>query len=220
MTHMNKKTNIFEFEIARASITQANALEQLKAGNTRFITGKAVAHTWQREKVVKTGEYGQTPSIGVLGCADSRVPVEMIFDMGVGDLFGVRDAGNFDSEEGNATFEFGTAVLGVHTILVLGHTKCGAVEATLAGKPVPGNIAVIAKALSKGIKKFIGMVKDNPKNEVTPEILNEAIEANVRYQMTELLNNSKLLGSLEKDGKLQILGGIYDVDTGIVRFLA
>ena len=220
MTHMNKKTNIFEFEIARASITQANALEQLKAGNTRFITGKAVAHTWQREKVVKTGEYGQTPSIGVLGCADSRVPVEMIFDMGVGDLFVVRDAGNFDSEEGNATFEFGTAVLGVHTILVLGPTKCGAVEATLAGKPVPGNIAVIAKALSKGIKKFIGMVKDNPKNEVTPEILNEAIEANVRYQMTELLNNSKLLGSLEKDGKLQILGGIYDVDTGIVRFLA
>ena len=217
---MNKKSNIFEFEIARASITQANALEQLKAGNTRFITGRAVAHTWQREKVIKTGEYGQTPSIGVLGCADSRIPVEMIFDMGVGDLFVVRDAGNFDSEEGSATFEYGAAVLGVHTILVLGHTKCGAVEATLAGKPVPGNIAFIAKALSKGIKKFIGMVKDNPKNEVTPEILNEAIEANVRYQMIELLNNSKLLGSLEKDGKLQILGGIYDVETGIVRFLA
>lgn len=219
---MNKKANIFEFEfkIARASITQANALEQLKAGNTRFITGKAVAHTWQREKVVKTGEYGQTPSIGVLGCADSRIPVEMIFDMGVGDLFVVRDAGNFDSEEGSATFEYGAAVLGVHTILVLGHTKCGAVEATLAGKPVPGNIVFIAKALSKGIKKFIGMVKDNPKNEVTPEILNEAIEANVRYQMTELLNNSKLLASLEKDGKLQILGAIYDVETGIVRFLA
>jgi carbonic anhydrase len=217
---MNKKSNIFEFEITKASITQKNALEQLKAGNTRFITGRAVAHTWQREKVIKTGEYGQTPSIGVLGCADSRVPVEMIFDMGVGDLFVVRDAGNFDSEEGNATFEFGAAVLGVHTILVLGHTKCGAVEATLAGKPVPGNIAVIAKALSKGIKKFIGMVKDNPKNEVTPEILNEAIEANVRYQMTELLNNSKLLASLEKDGKLKILGGIYDVETGIVRFLA
>jgi len=198
---------------------EANALEQLKAGNTRFTTGRAVAHTWQREKLVKTGEYGQTPSIGVLGCSDSRVPVEMIFDMGVGDLFVVRDAGNFDSEEGNATFEFGAAVLGVHTILVLGHTKCGAVEATLAGKPVPGNIAVIAKALSKGIKKFIGMVKDNPKNEVTPEILNEAIEANVRYQMTELLNNSKLLNSLNKDGKLQILGAIYDVETGIVNFL-
>ena len=64
------------------------------------------------------------------------------------------------------------------------------------------------------------MVKDNPKNEVTPEILNEAIEANVRYQMKELLNNSKLLTSLEKDGKLQILGAIYDVETGIVRFLA
>ena len=214
------KNKTIEIELTRASITQKNALEQLKVGNTRFITGTAVAHTWQREKVVKTGEYGQTPSIGILGCADSRIPVEMIFDMGVGDLFVVRDAGNFDSEEGSATFEYGAAVLGVHTILVLGHTKCGAVEATLAGKPVPGNIAFIAKALSKGIKKFIGMVKDNPKNEVTQEILNEAIEANVRYQMTELLNNSKLLGSLEKDGKLQILGGIYDVETGIVRFLA
>jgi carbonic anhydrase len=217
---MNKKTNIFEFEIARASITQANALEQLKAGNTRFATGRAVAHTWQREKVVKTGEYGQAPQIGVLSCADSRVPVEMLFDMGVGDLFIVRIAGNFDTAEGSATFEYGTKVLGVHTILVLGHTKCGAVEATLAGKPVPGNIAVLAKALSTGIKKFIGMVKDNSKNEVTPEILNEAIETNVRYQMIELLNNSKLLASLEKDGKLQILGGIYDVETGIVRFLA
>jgi carbonic anhydrase len=214
---MHKKTNIFEieFKVAKASITQKNALEQLKAGNTRFITGKAIAHTWQREKVIKTGEYGQAPQIGVLGCSDSRVPVEMIFDMGVGDLFVVRDAGNFDSQEGSATFEYGAAVLGVHTILVLGHTKCGAVEATLAGKPVPGNIGKLAKILMKALKPFVEMAKA----KVDEDILNQAIEANVRYQMKAVLDNSELLSSLNKDGKLQILGGIYNVETGEVKFL-
>jgi carbonic anhydrase len=212
---INMKNKIIEIELTRGSITQKNALEQLKAGNTRFITGTAVAHTWQREKVVKTGEYGQTPSIGILGCADSRIPVEMIFDMGVGDLFVVRDAGNFDSEEGSATFEYGAAVLGVHTILVLGHTKCGAVEATLAGKPLPGNIGKLAKYLNKGLKQFIEMAKA----KVDEDILNQAIEVNVRYQMKAILDNSELLNSLNKDGKLQILGAIYDVETGIVDFL-
>ncbi|MCX6934593.1 MAG: hypothetical protein NTZ01_00095 [Verrucomicrobia bacterium] len=151
-----------------ASILPAKARATLEAGNRRFAEGKAIAHGWQKGIVTKTGALGQTPSVAVLTCSDSRTPVELIFDMGVGDLFVCRNAGGFDTPEVNATFEYGVAALGVHTILVLGHTKC---------------------------------------------------EALTRYQMVEVIKNSALLQKAQADNKLQIMGAIYDVDTGLVRFL-
>lgn len=135
--------------------------------------------------------------------------------MGVGDLFVCRNAGGFDTPEVNATFEYGVAALGVHTILVLGHTKCGAVTATLAGTPVPGNISLLTKALEPGIAKVRQEHKDLSKEDQ----LNHAVEALTRYQMLELLKNSALLQKAHAEGKLQIMGAVYDVETGRVRFL-
>jgi carbonic anhydrase len=105
--------------------------------------------------------------------------------------------------------------LGVHTILVLGHSKCGAVTATLEGKPVPGNISLLTKSLQPGIEKIHKEHSDLSKADQ----LNEAIDALTRYQMLQLIENSELLKKAKTDGKLQIMGALYDVETGRVRFL-
>lgn len=209
LTTVNQMCGL-SISVAEVPSDQARAI--LEAGNRRFLDGKVLAHTWQREKVVKTGVDGQSPSIGVLTCADSRVPVEMIFDMGVGDMFVCRNAGGFDTAEVNATFEYGIAALGVHTILVLGHTKCGAVTATLEGKPLPGNISRLTEALRPGIAK---LREDLPRDAK----LDAAVEGVVRFQMRVLVESSDLLGAALREGKLRVIGGIYDVDTGRVAFL-
>jgi carbonic anhydrase len=198
-----------------AEISPEDVRATLQAGNARFLNGTTMAHNWNQEKVKKTGTLGQSPSVAVLTCADSRTPAELIFDMGVGDFFVCRNAGGFDTPEVNATFEYGVAALGVHTLLVLGHTKCGAVTATLQGKPVPGNISLLTKSLRPGIEKII---REN-KGLTEETRLNQAVEALTRYQMLEVLKNSELLSKAKADGKLQILGAIYDVETGKVRFL-
>ena len=195
-----------------AEVPPEKARALLEAGNRRFLDGKAIAHTWQQEKVAKTGANGQSPSIGVLTCADSRVPVEMIFDMGVGDMFVCRNAGGFDTPEVNATFEYGVAALGVHTILVLGHTKCGAVTATVEGKPLPGNVSRLTDALRPGLATIQANLPKDAK-------VDEAVEAVVRFQMRVLLENSDILAAARKQGTLRVIGAIYDVDSGRVEFL-
>ena len=200
---------------SQAGIPAGKARSTLEAGNLRFVEGKALAHSWQKGTVAKTGTLGQTPAVAVLTCADSRTPPELIFDMGVGDLFVCRNAGGFDTPEVNATFEYGVAALGVHTILVLGHSKCGAITATLEGKPVPGNISLLTKSLRPGIEKILQDHTDLSKEDQ----LNHAVEALVRYQMLELIKNSELLRKATADGKLQVIGAVYDVETGRVRFL-
>ena len=198
-----------------SEIKMEGAKATLEKGNQRFAEGKSIAHTWQTGTVAKTGTLGQAPSVAVLTCSDSRTPAELIFDMGVGDLFVCRNAGGFDTPEVNATFEYGVAALGVHTILVLGHSKCGAVTATLEGKPVPGNISLLTKSLQPGIEKIHKEHSDLSKADQ----LNHAVEELTRYQMIEVIKNSELLQKAKADGKLQVMGAVYDVETGKVRFL-
>jgi len=198
-----------------SEIKMEGAQTTLEKGNQRFAEGKAIAHAWQKGNVAKTGALGQAPSVAVLTCSDSRTPAELIFDMGVGDLFVCRNAGGFDTPEVNATFEYGVAALGVHTILVLGHSKCGAVTATLEGKPVPGNISLLTKSLQPGIEKIHQEHSDLSKADQ----LNHAVEELTRYQMIEVIKNSELLQKAKADGKLQVMGAVYDVETGRVRFL-
>ena len=198
-----------------SEVKMEGARATLEKGNQRFAEGKSIAHTWQTGTVAKTGTLGQAPSVAVLTCSDSRTPAELIFDMGVGDLFVCRNAGGFDTPEVNATFEYGVAALGVHTILVLGHSKCGAVTATLEGKPVPGNISLLTKSLQPGIEKIHKEHSDLSKADQ----LNHAVEELTRYQMIEVIKNSELLQKAKADGKLQVMGAVYDVETGRVRFL-
>jgi carbonic anhydrase len=194
-------------------IPAGQARAALVAGNRRFLDGGMRAHAWQNERVAQTGQYGQSPSVGILSCADSRVPVELIFDQGVGDLFVVRMAGNFDTPGATATFEYGVAALGVHTLLVLGHTKCGAVAAAVDGKDLPGSMPIFVREIRPAIEQAIAGRKGQP----AEAILNAAIEVNVRQQMRKL-EESAILRDAKAKG-VQVLGAVYDVDTGTVRFL-
>lgn len=188
-------------------IAKGNARAELAAGNARFLAGTATAHNWHEERIVQTGTFGQRPSVGVLSCADSRVPVEVVFDQGIGDLFVVRVAGNGEGETAAGTFEYGVAALGVHTILVLGHTKCGAIDAAVAGKALPGNMGSF-------IAPLMPAVAGKSSTDLTA-----ASEANARWQAGQLLKRSEILRKAVEDGSLSMLVGMYDVDTGVVRFL-
>lgn len=193
-------------------IAKGKGIEELAAGNKRYLSGGVMTHSWLQERIEVTGDIGQSPSVGVLSCADSRIPVEMIFDQSVGDLFVVRVAGNYQSPDAAGTFEFGVEALGVHTLLVLGHTKCGAVNAALDGANPPGNMPVFIRAIRPALEAHTGGVS-------AIKSQTEAVEINVRWQLQQLLARSEILRKAKEEGRLQILLGVYDVTTGAVRFL-
>eukprot|EP00808_Paulinella_micropora_P005370 g79711.t1 len=177
------------------------ALQHLREGNLRFVKGEILAPNRSIE-ALKRVEGGQKPFAAFLSCADSRVPVEIIFDQGFGDVFITRVAGNIVTTEVIASLEFGTAVLGCKVLYVLGHTKCGAVAATAAGNAVPGVIS----SLYYSIK---------PACEAAKNDVEEAIKHNVRFQ-AKALSVSPVIAGLVKENKLTIVGGVYDLATGKV----
>lgn len=148
---------------------------------------------------------GQAPFAAILSCADSRVPSEIIFDQGFGDLFVVRNAGNVATPEEIGSLEFGTLVLGAKVLMVIGHKNCGAVKATIDGNAVPGQIASILDTIKPAIQ--------------TNQTLEENIISNVKLGMGRL-QASPVISQLIKDGKLKIVGGYYDLDTGMVKVVA
>lgn len=193
-------------------IPAGKALEALQRGNARYLSGGVMVRSWIQERIATTGELGQSPSIAVLSCADSRVPVEHVFDLGVGELFVSRIAGNYQSEDAAGTFEYGVSKLGVHTLLILGHTKCGAVTAALQNAELHGNMPVFVRAIRPALEAAPGGVE-------AIKSTTEAAEINVRWQLSQLLARSEILTKAKEEGKLQILMGIYDVNTGVVRFI-
>ena len=192
----------------------AAALAALYDGNSRFVKGEVMAPNRNMARL-KEVAAGQKPFAAFLGCADSRVPVEIVFDQGFGDVFVTRIAGNVADPAIIGSLEFGTEVLGAQVLYVLGHTKCGAVHATLEGKPLPGSIPMIAKAIQPAVADLL----KNKKDATVNDLMNAAVEANVRYQMKQVMGSSEMLRKAQADGKLTLLMAIYDVDTGAVRFL-
>lgn len=184
-------------------------LEELMAGNQRFVENKRTSPNLSSARLTEVAA-GQSPFASIVSCADSRVPVEIIFDRGLGDLFVVRDAGNVATPEEIGSIEFGTLILGSKLLMVLGHESCGAVKATIAGKPVPGQIGGIIEA----IKPAVESAKDKPGDP-----LENAVKANVLLQM-ERLKASTVISQLMQEGQLKIVGGYYDLDTGKVSLIS
>jgi carbonic anhydrase len=194
--------------IAKNNMTPDAALRQLMAGNQRFVAQKRKS---PNQDVVRLKEVakGQKPYAAILGCADSRVPSEIVFDQGLGDLFVCRVAGNVATPEEIGSLEFGTAVLGTKVIVVMGHERCGAVEATIKGNAVPGQIGSLLDAIRPSLAKAKGLPGDPLEN---------ACKANISYQV-EQLKKSPVLTDLIATGKLKIVGGYYDLDTGVVSLV-
>lgn len=190
------------------SITPNRAVEMLKEGNQRFLD-KNEQNRDLHIQVQNTSD-GQFPYAVVLSCIDSRVPVELVFDQGVGDIFSARVAGNIINEDILGSIEYACGVAGSKAILVLGHTKCGAVTSACKGVEL-GNITAL---LSK-VKPAIANIKQRD-GEVEVE---EVTKANVHQSIKEIREKSSILADLETEGKIKIVGAVYHVEDGLVTYL-
>jgi carbonic anhydrase len=196
-------------EASNADLTPDQALNLLLEGNKRFITNTR-EHPNQDLAHIKQVAEDQFPFAAVLTCADSRIPVEIIFDQGFGDIFVLRDAGNVATPEEIGSIEFGTAVLGSKVIVVMGHEGCGAVKATIAAKPVPGQIGSVLAAIKPAIQ---------PGDKESEAYLVETTKRNVLVQI-EKLKASPVLSQLIAENKLKIVGAYYDLDTAEVQIIS
>ncbi|MFN6473952.1 MAG: carbonic anhydrase [Nostoc sp. SerVER01] len=195
--------------VKEEEITPEKALQELLDGNDRFVKNKRKNPHQNSSRLAEVAK-GQKPFASILGCADSRVPSEIVFDQGLGDLFVCRVAGNIATSEEIGSLEFGSLVLGTKVILVLGHEKCGAVDATLKGAQVPGRIGSLIEAIRLGVERS----KNQPGDK-----LENACKANVLVQV-ETLKSSSVLSELINAGKLKIVGAYYDLDTGRVSLVS
>jgi carbonic anhydrase len=205
-------SNLINAPVANAQnkdITPDEALKKLVEGNDRFVNQKRTSRNQGQERLTEVAQ-GQEPFAAILGCADSRVPGEIVFDQGLGDLFVCRVAGNIATPEEIGSLEFGTLVLGAKIIVVMGHERCGAVKAAIKGGELPGSIGSLIKSID------IGSV--TPKSEV-PGDVDKAAQANVNHQV-ETLKKSPILSDLIAKDKLKIVGAYYDLDTGKVAILS
>ncbi|MBD2492912.1 carbonic anhydrase [Nostoc sp. FACHB-280] len=186
------------------------ALKRIIEGNQRFVEGKRLNPNQSRLRLQETA-VAQYPFASILGCADSRVPAEIVFDQGLGDLFVVRVAGNVASQTAIGSLEFATSVLGSQLIVVVGHAKCGAVSAAIQGAPLPGRIGVFVEEIKPAVESV---------RHKTGSLEENSIIANVQYQVTRLVESSTILKGLVKEGKLKIVGGRYDLKTGKFTLVA
>lgn len=186
-------------------MTPAKALEQLKAGNERFLTGKTLARDYSSE--IKETATDQFPFASILGCIDSRSSSEQLFDQGVGDLFNARVAGNIVNEDILGSLEYACNVVGSKLVLVLGHTACGAVTAATQRVEL-GNITAL-------LSKITPVVDSLGKGVAVDKVA----EHNVQHSIMRIRKESAILKDMEDSGKILIKGAMYDVATGEVRFL-
>lgn len=194
-----------EAQSSKSSIDADEAIRMLMAGNERFVSGKLTSFE-QDLKILKEGTVEkQEPFAAVLSCADSRVPVELIFDQSIGHLFVTRVAGNMMTPEIIGSLEYGVAVLGTKAILVMGHGKCGAVSAAMKGQEVPGQISVLYQHMMPAIKN---------KGDIA-----EAVKANAVFQAQLLRESSTVIAKAIKDSGVKVVAGYYDLGTGRVVLL-
>jgi len=191
-----------------AGVTPAEALKKLREGNARFVSGKP-EHPDQSNDRRSEVAKGQHPYAIILSCSDSRVPPELVFDAGLGDLFIVRVAGNTADDSAIGSIEYAVEHLGANLIVVLGHERCGAVKAAVdsadSTAAAPGHLAAVLDPIAPSVKEVKGKPGD---------IVDLAVRANVARVVAQLKASKPVLADLVSTGKLQIIGGRYDLETG------
>lgn len=190
----------------QTTLSPEAALNELMEGNQRYVTGNMTAHEHDLQMLHARTAEKQQPFAAVLACADSRVPVELVFDQTIGHLFVCRLAGNITTPEVIASLEYAAAVLGVRAIMVMGHSNCGAVSATIKGSAVPGQIS----ALYPRIRPAVDLAGTNTE---------AATKANARIQTALLAEASTVIGGLVKENKIKVVAGYYDVTNGMVTLV-
>lgn len=198
----------------QASLSPLQVIEILKAGNERFVRSELTArdHSFQ----IRESADAQFPKAIVLSCVDSRVPVEDIFDKGIGDIFVARVAGNFVNDDILGSMEFATKVAGAKLILVLGHENCGAIHAAIDGAEL-GHITGMLKNIEPAIKR--STVTTGPRSSQNRLLVHEVSENNVLFTIEKIKKESQILKKMMENGEIDIKGAVYDMDTGVVNFL-
>ena len=193
------------------SLTATDAVDLLKSGNERFLTKKPAKR--EREALLEGAAQGQAPYAAVLGCIDSRAPIEEVFDASIGDLFVARVAGNTVNEDILGSLEYACKYAGSKAILVLGHTQCGAVKGTYS-ELKDGNLTVLLQRIEPAVSGIRNEVGQPP----TDEAIDRCVASNVDLVCDRIRNESDILRVMEENGDITIAGAIYDVATGEVSF--
>ncbi|HTS79129.1 MAG TPA: carbonic anhydrase [Myxococcaceae bacterium] len=201
-------------------IDPALALRRLQEGNARFVANlrtEALTSPVRRAEVAEN----QQPFAVILGCSDARVPAEIVFDQGLGDLFVIRVAGNIVAPSQIGSVEFAVERFGVQLVVVLGHSRCGAIDATLEALSWPG------QPQSAGLRSIVGRVRPAIEGLLSTEVgtdrtrlVQEAVRANIRASVNQLRHGSEILERLVLAGRVQVAGAEYALDTGQVTFLS
>jgi carbonic anhydrase len=197
----------------QAAMTPESALAELKAGNARFVSGHPLARNYPAD--VKATASGQYPFAVVLSCLDSRQPIEIVLDQGIGDIFSARVAGNVLNDDILGSMEFACKLSGSKLIAVIGHSNCGAIKGAIDDAQL-GNLT----GLLDKVKPAMGDVPSDvtPRTTKNPEYVDQVAEANVRLVMKEIRERSPVLREMIDSGQVGLVGGMYDLSTGEVRF--
>lgn len=197
----------------RDSITPQEAVNILKKGNARFVNNLKVNRNLLQQ--VNETSDGQHPFAVILSCIDSRTSAELIFDQGLGDVFSVRIAGNVQNADILGSMEFSCKVAGAKIVVVLGHTKCGAIKGACDHVEM-GNLTTLLEKVKPAIEAEKS-VKDN-RHAANSEFVEKVASLNVRLTKKQILQNSPILKDMISKGEIALVGGMYDVETGVVNF--
>lgn len=195
----------------QAAYTPQKALDDLLAGNRRFVADDLTQRNHSQR--VREAYEGQFPKAVILSCLDSRIPVEDVFDLGIGDIFVARVAGNFVNEDILGSMEFGCRVAGAKVIMVIGHTSCGAVRAAIDDVKL-GNITPMLAKIRPAIEK--GSPFDGKKGSDNPAYVAHVCRENVRLAVETIRERSEILRTMEAEGSIKIVGAYYDLRSGEV----
>jgi carbonic anhydrase len=208
---MSTALSMTQTQESQAAITPAEAIRMLEQGNRRFLDKEPLDRPLL-DQVIQTSS-GQYPFAVVLGCIDSRVPVEIVFDQGIGDIFSPRVAGNIVNEDLLGSMEFACKLAGSKAIVVLGHTSCGAVKGAI-GKARLGNLTTLVEKIEPLVDEVAASM-----NTEDPGFTDAVAEANVNLTIETIREKSDVLREMEAARQIAIVGAMYDVGTGEVRFL-
>ena len=198
------------------AISPAKALELLKEGNQRFTAKQQVERDLNLQ--VEQTSTGQFPFATVLSCIDSRVPAELVFDQGIGDIFSVRIAGNFVNSDILGSMEFASKLAGTKLILVLGHTACGAVKGACDHAEL-GNLTGMLDKIAPAVEAVTEPAAAADRTSANIDFVNAVGAKNVTLTIERIREESPVLAEMEQAGEIQIVGGMYDIATGQVSFL-
>lgn len=198
------------------AMTPDAVLKNLMDGNKRFVAGEITPLNIKAS--LEASSTGQFPSAVILSCLDSRVPVENVFDQGIGDVFVGRIAGNVENADLLGSFEFATKLAGAKLILVLGHEACGAVKGACDSAEM-GNLTALLEKIKPAVDAVKGDFAEDEQNSKNADFVNKVIEENVRITVADIRKDSPILAEMEEAGDIKIVGGVYSLHTGAVTLL-